>query len=137
MGFNNDGVEVIANRLKHRKTDIIIGGNIGKNKETPNENAVEDYLICFKTLFDVVDYFVVNVSSPNTPNLRALQDKKPLTHILQSLQVENKKHKNPKPILLKIAPDITDNQLLDIKAIIKVKKIKGVIAYYTQISRKG
>jgi len=137
MGFNNDGVEVIAERLKHRKTDIIIGGNIGKNKITPNEKAVDDYLICFDKLFEVVDYFVVNVSSPNTPNLRALQDKKPLTHILQSLQNENNKRDKPKPILLKIAPDLTDSQLLDIIEIVKITKIAGVIATNTTISREG
>jgi dihydroorotate dehydrogenase len=137
MGFNNDGVDMIAERLKHRKTDIIIGGNIGKNKATPNEKAVDDYLICFNKLFKVVDYFVVNVSSPNTPNLRALQDKKPLTHILQSLQNENNKKENPKPILLKIAPDLTDPQLLDIIEIVKITKIAGVIATNTTISREG
>jgi len=128
MGFNNDGVKVIAERLRNRKTDIIIGGNIGKNKVTPNEKAVDDYLICFKELFDVVDYFVVNVSSPNTPNLRALQDKEPLTNLLQTLQDENHKKENQKPILLKIAPDLTDEQLLDIIDIVKITKIAGVIA---------
>jgi len=137
MGFNNDGVDVIAERLRHRKTAIIIGGNIGKNKTTPNEKAVEDYLICFDKLFEVVDYFVVNVSSPNTPNLRALQDKKPLTHILQSLQNENNKRDKPKPILLKIAPDLTDSQLLDIIDIVNTTKIAGVIATNTTISREG
>jgi len=137
MGFNNDGVEVIAERLKHRKTDIIIGGNIGKNKVTPNEKAVGDYLICFDKLFEVVDYFVVNVSSPNTPNLRALQDKKPLTHILQSLQNENNKKEKLKPILLKIAPDLTDSQLLDIIDIVNTTKIAGIIATNTTISREG
>ncbi|NOQ92263.1 MAG: quinone-dependent dihydroorotate dehydrogenase [Flavobacteriaceae bacterium] len=135
MGFNNEGVKVIADRLNKRKTDIIIGGNIGKNKITPNENAVDDYLICFQGLFDVVDYFVVNVSSPNTPNLRALQDKEPLTRLLQTLQDENNKKKLPKPILLKIAPDLTDDQLLDIIDIVKTTKIAGVIATNTTISR--
>jgi len=135
MGFNNDGVEAIVERLKKRNSDIIIGGNIGKNKLTPNENAIEDYLICFKALFDVVDYFVVNVSSPNTPNLRALQDKEPLTKLLNSLQVENNKEQNPKPILLKIAPDLTDEQLLDIIDIVKATEIAGVVATNTTISR--
>lgn len=135
MGFNNEGVKVIADRLRKRKTDIIIGGNIGKNKITPNENAVDDYLICFDGLFDVVDYFVVNVSSPNTPNLRALQDKEPLTQLLQTLQDENNKKKSPKPILLKIAPDLTNDQLLDIIDIVKITKIAGVIATNTTISR--
>ena len=135
MGFNNDGVKVIAERLRKRKTDIIIGGNIGKNKVTPNENAVDDYLICFEELFDVVDYFVVNVSSPNTPNLRELQDKEPLTKLLQTLQDENNKKETPKPILLKIAPDLTDDQLMDIIDIVKTTKIAGVIATNTTISR--
>lgn len=137
MGFNNDGVDVIAERLRNRKTNIIIGGNIGKNKVTPNENAVDDYLICFEKLFDVVDYFVVNVSSPNTPNLRALQDKEPLTKILQTLQDANVKRPTPKPILLKIAPDLTNEQLLDIIDIIKNTRIAGVIATNTTISREG
>ncbi len=135
MGFNNDGVETIVARLKKRNSDIIIGGNIGKNKVTPNENAIEDYLICFKALFDVVDYFVVNVSSPNTPNLRALQDKEPLTKLLNSLQEENNNKEAPKPILLKIAPDLTDEHLLDIIDIVKTTKIAGVVATNTTISR--
>ena len=101
MGFNNDGVLAAVQRLKKKKTGVIIGGNIGKNKITPNEQAVADYVTCFEALFDVVDYFVVNVSSPNTPNLRALQDKEPLTSLLNTLQQENKKKKTPKPILLK------------------------------------
>ena len=137
MGFNNDGVKVIAERLRKRKTDIIIGGNIGKNKVTPNKNAVDDYLICFEELFDVVDYFVVNVSSPNTPNLRELQDKEPLTNLLQTLQDENNKKETPKPILLKIAPDLTDDQLMDIIDIVKKTKIAGVIATNTTISREN
>jgi len=96
MGFNNDGVEQIANRLKKKKTKLIIGGNIGKNKLTPNENAVDDYIICFNKLFDVVDYFVVNVSSPNTPNLRDLQEKEPLTNLLKTLQELNFKREKTK-----------------------------------------
>ncbi len=135
MGFNNDGVKAIANRLRKRNSAIIIGGNIGKNKATPNENATEDYLICFHELFEVVDYFVVNVSSPNTPNLRALQDKEPLTNLLSTLQKANAKKKNSKPILLKIAPDLTEEQLLDIIEIVAVTKISGVIATNTTISR--
>ncbi len=137
MGFNNEGVKKVAERLRHKRTDVIIGGNIGKNKVTPNENAVDDYVICFYELFDVVDYFVVNVSSPNTPNLRALQDKEPLTRLLNTLQKENKKKDKPKPILLKIAPDLTDEQLLDIIDIVKKTKIAGVIATNTTISREG
>ncbi len=137
MGFNNDGVEQIAARLRKRRTDVIIGGNIGKNKVTPNENATEDYLICFEKLFEVVDYFVVNVSSPNTPNLRALQDKEPLTRLLTALQERNSGKPRSKPILLKIAPDLSDEQLLDIIDIVRDTGIAGVIATNTTISREG
>ena len=136
MGFNNEGVEMAAKRLKKNKK-VLIGGNIGKNKTTPNENAFDDYHTCFETLFDVVDYFVVNVSSPNTPNLRELQDKIPLTNLLLKLQEKNNQKPNPKPILLKIAPDLTDSQLLDIIDIVKETKIAGVIATNTTISRDG
>jgi len=134
MGFNNEGVEAAVKRLKHNK-DVLIGGNIGKNKTTPNEDAVSDYMICFDALFDYVDYFVVNVSSPNTPNLRALQEKKPLTELLKTLQNKNEQKPKPKPILLKIAPDLTDSQLLDIIDIITETGIAGVIATNTTIAR--
>ncbi|HIE44625.1 MAG TPA: quinone-dependent dihydroorotate dehydrogenase [Flavobacteriaceae bacterium] len=137
MGFNNDGVDAIVERLKKVKSDIIIGGNIGKNKTTPNENAVNDYVICFNKLFDYVHYFVVNVSSPNTPNLRALQDKEPLSKLLNTLQEINKAKEKPKPILLKIAPDLTNEQLLDIVDIVKDTKIDGVIAANTTIERNN
>lgn len=138
MGFNNEGVDAMVERLKNRpKSDLIIGGNIGKNKVTPNENAVDDYIICFKKLFDHVDYFVVNVSSPNTPNLRDLQDKKPLTKILMTLQELNNNKPKRKPILLKIAPDLTDTQLDDIVDIFFDTKIDGIIATNTTISREG
>jgi dihydroorotate dehydrogenase len=137
MGFNNQGVEVAAHRLKHRKSDIIIGGNIGKNKNTPNEDALSDYLFCFDALYEVVDYFVVNVSSPNTPNLRDLQEKEPLTQLLQSLQARNLSKPKQKPILLKIAPDLTDGQLDDIIDIVKQTRIAGVVATNTTISREG
>ena len=136
MGFNNKGVDYAVKALKD-KGDIIIGGNIGKNKNTPNENAVDDYKICFKALFDSVDYFVVNVSSPNTPNLRALQDKAPLLKILNHLQKINLAKSNPKPILLKIAPDLNESQLLDIIDIVEETKIAGVIATNTSIERRG
>jgi len=143
MGFNNDGLDVICKRLKNRKTSILIGGNIGKNKNTPNKDAAEDYLLSFNDLFDYVDYFVVNVSSPNTPNLRELQEKEPLTKLLNALQIENKKMANycptckTKPILLKIAPDLTDDQLLDIIDIVKETKIDGVIAANSTTSREN
>ena len=135
MGFNNDGVDVVVERLKKIKSDIIIGGNIGKNKTTPNENAVDDYVICFNKLFDYVHYFVVNVSSPNTPNLRALQDKEPLSNLLNTLQKINNSKNTPKPILLKIAPDLTNEQLIDIVDIVKETNIDGVIATNTTIER--
>lgn len=137
MGFNNGGVEEAVERLRKNNSKVLIGGNIGKNKITPNEKADEDYKIGFEKLFDVVDYFVVNVSSPNTPNLRELQDKKPLMQLLDSLQKLNHAKPNPKPILLKIAPDLTDEQLLDIIEIVQSTKIDGVIATNTTISREG
>ena len=136
MGFNNEGVEAAIERLKRNK-GILIGGNIGKNKLTPNEEAVSDYVQCFEALFPHVDYFVVNVSSPNTPNLRALQDKEPLTHLLQTLKDLNHSKSKPKPILLKIAPDLTEEQLVDIIDIITSVKIDGVIATNTTLSREG
>jgi dihydroorotate dehydrogenase len=141
MGFNNLGVLEAVEELKknHR---VIVGGNIGKNKVTPNEKATLDYLICFDSLFDHVDYFVVNVSSPNTPGLRELQDKEPLTKLLNQLKSENTKIATTKtvkekPILLKIAPDLTDSQLLDIIDIVAVTKIDGIIATNTTINRQG
>lgn len=142
MGFNNGGVEAAILRLKQNKS-VLIGGNIGKNKVTPNENATDDYVICFEALYNYVDYFVVNVSSPNTPNLRELQEKEPLTNLLQTLQDLNDQKaitlslSNGKPILLKIAPDLTNDQLLDIIDIVNETKIAGVIATNTTISRDG
>jgi dihydroorotate dehydrogenase len=136
MGFNNGGVAAAVTRLKQNK-GVLIGGNIGKNKITLNEDATSDYLICFDALFDYVDYFVVNVSSPNTPNLRELQEKKPLTELLTKLETRNSEHATKKPILLKIAPDLTDEQLLDIIAIVNETKIAGVIATNTTISREN
>ena len=136
MGFNNGGIDLAIERLKKNK-GVLIGGNIGKNKVTPNEEAVNDYKICFDALYDYVDYFVVNVSSPNTPNLRALQDKEPLTELLSTLQAKNLQKPKAKPILLKIAPDLTNEQLLDIIDIVNETKIAGVIATNTTISREG
>ena len=136
MGFNNKGVDVLARKLENiNREGLIIGGNIGKNKNTPNEDAVKDYVKCFDRLFDVVDYFVVNVSSPNTPGLRELQEKEPLKHILNTLQNKNLKHGISRPILLKIAPDLTNEQLDDIVEIVQETKIAGVIATNTTISR--
>lgn len=136
MGFNNGGVLEAVERLK-KNNGVLIGGNIGKNKLTSNEEATSDYEICFDALYDYVDYFVVNVSSPNTPNLRALQDKEPLTQLLQTLQNKNLAKPKQKPILLKIAPDLTNEQLLDIIDIVNETKIAGVIATNTTISREG
>ena len=136
MGFNNEGVEAIVARLKKNK-NVIIGGNIGKNKWTENDKAHEDYLYCFEYLAPYVDYFVVNVSSPNTPNLRSLQEKEPLQKLLTLLQEANGKLHKSKPILLKIAPDLTDEQLMDIIDIVEQTHIAGVIATNTTITREG
>ena len=146
MGFNNDGVALIKKRLhqwKERNKNkpdgqrMIIGGNIGKNKSTPNEEAWKDYEICFNELFDVVDYFVVNVSSPNTPGLRALQDKDALLKILGILQKNNHAREIPKPLLLKIAPDLTEEQLKDIAEIATETKLDGIVSSNTTISREN
>jgi dihydroorotate dehydrogenase len=141
MGFNNLGVLQAVEELK-KEHRVLIGGNIGKNKVTPNNKATLDYVICFEALFDHVDYFVVNVSSPNTPGLRELQDKEPLTNLLNKLKYQNtklatKKKAKERPILLKIAPDLTDSQLLDIIDIVAITKIDGIIATNTTISRKN
>lgn len=137
MGFNNDGAAAAALRLRKRKSKVLIGGNIGKNKLTPNEEATQDYLLCFRELYEVVDYFVVNVSSPNTPGLRALQEKEPLMALLATLQTANRQRPKPKPILLKIAPDLSEAQLDDIIEIVQQTGIAGVIATNTTIRREG
>ncbi len=137
MGFNNIGADVAAARLNNRKSNIIVGANIGKNKVTPNEQAALDYEYCFKTLFDSADYFVVNVSSPNTPGLRALQDKESLTRILSSLQHINHGKPAPKPLLLKIAPDLTESQIDEVAEVVAATEIQGVVATNTTISREG
>jgi dihydroorotate dehydrogenase len=151
MGFNNDGVKVITERLKQWKnsqvmpnsssaspiSQLLIGGNIGKNKVTPNEQAWKDYEICFNELFDWVDYFVVNVSSPNTPGLRELQEKESLRKILEHLQTINKTKTNPKPLLLKIAPDLTFGQIDDVIDLALEIPLDGLVATNTTIERKG
>lgn len=137
MGFNNDGVIKAVPRLKKRKSKIIIGGNIGKNKLTDNDMAINDYEYTFEALFAMVDYFVVNVSSPNTPNLRDLQNKEPLARLLNRLQERNNEKKKRKPILLKIAPDLSDSELQEIVEIVQDTKIDGIIATNTTISRQG
>jgi len=135
MGFNNDGVEVLAERLsKKRPEGLIVGANLGKNRDTPNEEAANDYLICFTRLYALVDYFTVNVSSPNTPGLRSLQDKEPLTALLTTLQANN--HKS-KPVFLKIAPDLNHQQLDEIVEIILATGLTGIIATNTTITRDG
>ena len=149
MGFNNDGVRVIAERLRQWQSAVhsqlstvnsqrlIIGGNIGKNKITPNEDAWKDYEICFKELHQYVDYFVVNVSSPNTPGLRELQEKESLRKILRHLQMINNGKAVAKPILLKIAPDLTQEQLDDVIDLALEIKLDGLVATNTTISREG
>jgi dihydroorotate dehydrogenase len=137
MGFNNGGAAAAADRLRSRKPGLIIGGNIGKNKDTPNDEALNDYLLCFDALHPVVDYFAVNVSSPNTPGLRALQEKEPLKAILTALSDRNIATGTPRPILLKIAPDLTNEQLDDIVEIVTETGIAGVIATNTTIGRDG
>jgi dihydroorotate dehydrogenase len=137
MGFNNSGALAAVENLKHRKSKVIVGGNIGKNKVTPNENAGDDYAYCFEQLYPYVDYFVVNVSSPNTPGLRALQEKEPLRNLLFNIKSLSLKKEKPKPILLKIAPDLSNEQLDDVVEILMETKTDGVIATNTTISREN
>ena len=137
MGFNNEGVEMAVRRLKKRKRKVIVGGNIGKNKTTPNDMAISDYLTCYRSLYPVVDYFVINVSSPNTPGLRELQEKEPLKQLLRFIREENSNMPSPKPVLLKIAPDLNNEQLDDIVDIVNEVKIDGIIATNTTIARNG
>jgi dihydroorotate dehydrogenase len=137
MGFNNEGVLAAVHRLKQKKTSVVVGGNIGKNKATPNEEATADYAYCFEALFDYVDYFVVNVSSPNTPGLRALQEKEPLKQLLDHIKNLSRAKPHPKPVLLKIAPDLTSGQLDDIIEIVRSTGIDGVIATNTTIDRQN
>lgn len=137
MGFNNGGVEVAAMRLRKRPEGVIVGGNLGKNKETPNEEAVADYLRGFELLADVVDYVAVNVSSPNTPGLRALQDREPLQRLLGALQERNQRRREARPLALKLAPDLTDEQLAEAAELAAQAGFAGVIATNTTISRAG
>ncbi len=146
MGFNNDGVKIISERLlkwrennlnRNQKSSLIIGGNIGKNKVTPNEDAWKDYEKCFMALHPLVDYFVVNVSSPNTPGLRELQEKEPLKKILTNLQRLNAQKETPKPILLKIAPDLSESQLDDVIELAMEIKLDGLVVTNTSIDRSN
>ncbi|MDX9750800.1 MAG: quinone-dependent dihydroorotate dehydrogenase [Flavobacteriales bacterium] len=137
MGFNNGGVQAAVERLRRRPPGIIVGGNIGKNKDTPNERAIDDYVAAFEALHPVVDFFTVNVSSPNTPGLRDLQEKGPLLAILHELKRRDATRPVQRPILLKIAPDLTDGQLDDIVAVVRESGIAGVIATNTTVARDG
>ena len=136
LGFNNKGIDYVIKNLKN-KGEIIIGGNIGKNKNTPNEKAINDYIYSFNALYDYVDYFVVNISSPNTPNLRDLQEKKPLTALVKKLCKERLKKSKEKPLLLKISPDLSEKQLLDIISVIEAENLDGVIATNTTVKREN
>ena len=137
MGFNNEGVEAAVERLKHRKTNIIIGGNIGKNTGTDSIKTDEDYIQVFNTLFDYVDYFVVNVSCPNVGNLTKLQEKEPLMDLMQKISELNNAKSKPKPLLLKIAPDLSEKELDDVIDIIKKLNLDGVVAANTSVNREG
>ncbi len=137
MGFNNEGMEVFAENLRKNKPGVIVGGNIGKNTQTPNEQATEDYCRCFKTLFDLVDYFVVNVSCPNITGLSKLQDTEELTGLLQAIQKINLSKSSPKPVLLKVAPDLTENQLDEVIEMVRETKINGLIATNTSTQREN
>ncbi len=136
MGFNNEGLNAAIEKLKRRNTKLIIGGNIGKNTATPNENAVSDYEKCFEGLFPYVDYFVVNVSCPNVSDLRKLQDQDSLLAILNSIQKLNAEKQKRKPVLLKISPDLNNEQIDQVIEIIELTKIDGVVASNTTISRE-
>lgn len=137
MGFNNIGVDAAVENLKKRDTDIIIGGNIGKNTATPNDQAINDYVVCFEKLFHHVDYFVVNVSCPNITNLGELQDQDKLIAILNRLQAINHENSHPKPILLKVSPDLNNKQLDEVIEIVDLTKIDGVVATNTTITRNN
>lgn len=137
MGFNNIGATSVKHNLEKRPKGIVIGGNIGKNKTTPNDMAVTDYLICFKELYPHVDYLVINVSSPNTPDLRELQDQEPLEKLLEAIVKANRMKPLAKPVFLKIAPDVTDSMLDDILEIVERKGVSGLICTNTTISREG
>ena len=146
MGFNNGGLDALVERLKSRPKGLLVGGNIGRNKDTPNADATGDYMRCLEALHPHVDYFAVNVSSPNTPGLRELQERAPLTALLSALAGRNAQLNKAlvgsseavaRPIFLKIAPDLTDPQLDDIVAIVEETGIAGVVATNTTIARTG
>ena len=134
MGFNNIGLEEVIKRLKYNK-GVIVGGNIGKNKITDFNNSIKDYLICFEKLYPYVHYFAVNVSSPNTEKLRDLQQKDLLKNLLEAIQKKNKSYSFPKPVLLKIGPDLSQDQLIDVIEVIAETSLDGIIATNTTLSR--
>ena len=137
MGFNNDGVDAMVERLKNRPEGLVVGGNIGKNKATPNEKAIDDYVMAFEKIYDYVDYIAVNISSPNTPGLRDLQEDSFITQLFSDLQAIREKKSKWKPIFLKIAPDFHQNQIKELVKTIKKAKVDGVIATNTTISREN
>ena len=137
MGFNNEGLEIAISQLKKNKDKLIIGGNIGKNTDTKPEDYTKDYLECFNGLHPYVDYFVLNVSCPNVGSHAKLNDKKYLLELISTVQKANKTFDTQKPILLKIAPDLNDQQLDEIVDIIAETSLDGVIASNTSIDRTG
>ncbi|MFW5706412.1 MAG: quinone-dependent dihydroorotate dehydrogenase [Bacteroidota bacterium] len=137
MGFNNPGVDAFVKNLRKNKPNIIIGGNIGKNTLTPNDEAIADYLACFEKLYPWVDYFVINVSCPNIEGLGKLQDKDELIRIIDTINAANNTKPKRRPVLLKISPDLTEEQLDDTLAVVKKTGIDGIIATNTTTTRQG
>ncbi len=137
MGFNNEGVEALSRRLSRSPKDLIIGGNIGKNKDTPNEQAARDYIHCIKHLHPLVDYFTINISSPNTPGLRSLQEKEPLNHLIREVVDFARSLPNAKPVFVKIAPDLEEDALGELVDVLMARKVDGVVATNTTLSRTG
>ena len=137
MGINNSGVEQIVKNLSKKRHNLIIGGNIGKNSDTPNDKALDDYVYCFNALYAHVDYFVVNLSCPNVKDLHKLQEKEHTIRILNAIMAEMNNKVKPKPVLLKISPDLSDNQLDDTIEIVIEAGIDGIVATNTTTSREG
>jgi dihydroorotate dehydrogenase len=138
MGFNNDGLAVVAKRLSGRKNrEFVVGGNIGKNKDTANNLAHEDYLRCFLALVEHVEYFTINLSSPNTPGLRSLLEKEPLQRILEPVQNNNLKASRPKPVFLKISPDMEPDQIPEVAQVCQTFELSGIVATNTTVSREN
>ncbi len=137
MGFNNKGLDSFVRNLRKNRPGVIVGGNIGKNTLTPNDKATEDYCLCFEGLFDLVDYFVINVSCPNIKDLDKLQDKAELIKLLQAVQKINQSKSGPKPILLKISPDLSHTQLDEVLEIVQETRLDGIVATNTSTHREG